>query len=61
MAEKIYYTIEKIKKSTQGRTFHIVSSGNTRFATMDINISEDESYKANKSTSEQKAKPESPK
>ena len=35
------------------------TSGNTRFATMDINISEDESYKANKSTSEQKAKPES--
>ena len=31
MAEKIYYTVEKIKKSSQGRTFYIASSGNTRF------------------------------
>ena len=31
MAEKIYYTIEKIKKSPQGRTFYIVSSMDTRF------------------------------
>lgn len=31
MAEKIYYNVEKIKKSSQGRTFYIASSRNTRF------------------------------
>ena len=31
MAEKIYYNVEKIKKSSQGRTFYIVSSMDTRF------------------------------
>lgn len=31
MADKIYYTIEKIKKSPQGMTFFISSSGGTHF------------------------------